>query len=329
MPVAFGVSLLALVVVAVDGPEALRVPLGLAALFLAPGYALTGALFPRRSRGGPAFAIDAGAGSPMSGAMRFGVAIALSTALLILTAIAVEAVGPLRALRVLGILAAVTGLGTAAWLVRTPKDAKPTPNPSAAAEFPAEAGPESRSMAILLVAAMVLAAVAGAYALLKPRDAPAFTVLYLTASDGLQHCLPDRYVEGAYGLDRGDKGCDDLTPGSLRIGVTNHERRTTDYWLRTLWTREEVSADNHTEVLEVEVIHTWQVTLDAIEPPNDPDPFRYEPQYETAFELPAPPGTGIWRMSVQLYTEEPPPPAPSRAFMESPYKRVHLVIGVP
>lgn len=324
VPAALALSLVALVVVASDAPAVLRVPIGLGALFLAPGYAWTCALFPRRPRGESAIDIDAGPGSPMSAAMRFAVAIGMSTAVLILVTIAVESVGPLTELRVLGMLAVLTAVATAIWYARRSRSPKPsgTPAPVSGGRTP----PESRSLAILLVAAMVLAGLAGAYALLNPRDAPEFTALYLTASDGIQHCFPDRHLEGAYGFDGREEGCAGLTPDRLLIGVTNHEGRAMDYWLRTVWTREVLAEDNLTDVLEAHVIGVWQVSLDSIEAPDDPNAFQHEAQYEIPFELPPPPSDGDWRLSVQLYTEEPPPAAPSRAFLEGPYKRVHLII---
>lgn len=319
MPSALGLSLLAILVVAFDAPALVRVPVGLAALLLAPGYALVGALFPNRPQGGPDMEIDAGASSPMSAAMRFGLGIALSTAILILVVIAVESAGPLRELRVLFALAAVTAAANVGWFARIARD-RPRPAPSR----PLEPGQrESRSLALLLVAAMILAGLAAGYALLKPREASEFTTLYLTAADGVQHCYPDRYAQGAYGFDRRD-GCDGIVAGSMVVGVVNYEGRAMDYWLRAVWTREVLAEDNFTDILEAQVIHSWQVSLDPVQPPHDPS--LPEPQYEVPLVLPPPPGNGTWRMSVQLYTQAPPPVTETRDFLESPYKRVHLVV---
>jgi uncharacterized membrane protein len=321
VPVAALVSLLALLLVPLDAPPLVRVPVGLAALFLAPGYAWSRVLFATRAGSGSGLGVDGGAASPMSGPMRFAVGLALSTAILVLVVITVEALGPLRPQRVLAALAAVTVAATAVWVVRS-KPGLPGPSDIAGPAVANTGG--SRTLGILLVASMVLAGLAGGYALLKPRDAPAFTQLYLTATDGQQHCFPDRFVQGAYAFDPREADECEGAADILVVGVANHEGKETEYWLRAVWTREVLTEENLTEVLEVQPIRSWQVSLESVKAPDDPQP--HEAQYEVPLELPPPPGNGSWRMSVQLYTATPPPLEPSIAFLESPYRRVQILI---
>ena len=97
------------------------------------------------------------------------------------------------------------------------------------------------------------------------------------------------------------------------------------YWLRAVWTNETLSPPS---VLGAQEISTQEFDL-----PHVPFDLRlgqnFTPQHEVPFQMPPPPGNGTWRLSFQLYTSPPPPVEPTQNFLETPLRRLHILIVAP
>jgi uncharacterized membrane protein len=322
-----------------DAPPWLRVPLGLASVLVAPGYAFVAALYPERHHGAPdegePKGKDAQPEAPRRGLEpleRAALSLGLSIAIVPLLGLALNYTpwgireGPIVA--TLGAFTAAT-LGVAWWRRRAlPEDERLLLRVHVESPAWSERGRLDQLLTVALVGAVLFAAGSLVYVLATPRQAEAFTEFYVLGPTGTASCYPAAYAEGQYRVTAADAqaGCP-LHPTHLTLGIVNHEGRDVEYTLRTVWTKETRLPDNTTQVEAVVVVSATPVLLPSV-PVDLSLNATFRPQHEADVAIPAPPFNGTVRLSFQLYLGAPPPAEATAAFLESPYRRLHLWIDV-
>ena len=294
----------------------LSVPLGLPAVLFAPGYALMAFLFPRRV----VFVRDGVEHRPLSPLGWVAMSIALSFAVGALLGFVLNLFeGGVNAGAFLTVNSVVVAVFCAGAIVRranAPLEERFRLHADWSFSLRGRSGLD-RVVAVLLILSGVTVAGAVVFATVAGADDERFTEFYLLGSDGTAACFPSRYVAGRY-EGPATQSCPGL--GNVTVGVVHHEGRSTHYWMRAVWTEETAG---HVEAAEEWT--TQEFTLEHV--PIDLElGTLFQPQHEIPLDLPPPPGNGTWRMSFQLYTEEPPRVQPSDAFLATPYKRLHLFI---
>lgn len=295
------------------GPLVLRVPFVLLAFFVVPGYLLLEAVVPRRP--------DRASEELLQGpAARSAIVVAVSTALAVLVGVLLNFTAGVTPAAVQGYLFGATillgGLAAARRANGPPvRDALSLPRL-------AGQGLGDVVLTLLLAAAILFVVVVAVRAVMEPRDAEPFTEFYILGASGAPDCLP-RLYNGSYQGSRveGCAGPFDV----VTLGIVNHEKAPRTYWVRGLWTSEVLRDDNSTAVVDVQEWTRWSVDLDPVPAVSEPG-HRPTPQWEEAVQLPPPPQNGTWRLSFQLFTEEPPQAEPSGDLLTAPYRHVHLWI---
>ena len=342
-----GLVALSALAVVLDAPGWLRVPLGLAFVLVAPGYAFVAALFPERhwkasdedQEGSATARGKAGKKEPALVAAgrrglepleRAALSLGLSIAIVPLLGLALNFTPwGIRLAPVLLTIAAFTlaCLGAAWWRrKRLPADERFTL--ALTVETPAWSSQRNldKALTIGLALAVVLATGTLFYVLATPRPGEAFTEFYILGPTGKASCYPSTFRDGAYRLPDPGSDCP-LASGNVTVGIVNHEGRDVTYHLRVVWTRETVLPGNTTRIDQVQVASESNVTLQSVAvDASSSDAFR--PQYSAPYALPPPPFNGTLRLSFQLYTTAPPPVSTDTAFLDSPYRHLHLWVDV-
>lgn len=353
-----GLVLLAAMAVVVDAPGFVRVPLGLLFVLAAPGYAFIAALYPERHRevatdedestaatdapsksapkpaksgkasrikGLPTLAAGRRGISPLE---RVALSLGLSIAIVPLLGLALNYTpwgireGPVLATLSIFTLAC---LGFA-WRrrERLPEDERLELRVAYESEPWSTRAPLDKGLSVALAAAVVFAAGSLVYVLVVPRPAELFTEFYILGPTGKASCYPATYRDGAYRVSDADAqaGCP-LQVRNVTIGIVNHEGAPVTYTLRVVWTQETRLPGNTTRIDEVAEAMAKQVSLES-RPVDLSLNASFQPQHEESFALPPPPFNGTVRLSFQLYREAAAPISKDPAFLESPYRRLHL-----
>lgn len=314
-------SLFALLAVDLGAPQWLRVPLGLGLVLFVPGYALAAALFPANTGKGDTPPQARGGLAPLA---RVALAIALSLAVVVLVGLALAFTTGVHAMPVsLALVAATTAAAAlGAWRrARVPEERRFVL--ALHWRWDVADRPKEGALGVFLAVCVLLAVASGIVAFTTPHQAKPFTEFYVLGSDGRPDCYPATYSHGAY--HNGTRESCTGEAGVVTLGVANHEGHTATYWVRLAWTNETALPGNTTQVDSAAGSLEWQLTLESV--PVDRDPGHpHVAQSETVLHLPLPPGNGTWRLSFQLYRDVPPPVEPTREFLESPYRRLHLWI---
>lgn len=308
-------------------PAWLRVPLGLLFMLAAPGYAFIAALFPERYR--EATADEARQGlQPLE---RIALGLGLSIAIVPLLGLGLNFTPwGIRLVPVVVAVAVFTLVCTAlAWGRRSglPADRRfELALVSDAAPW-GERGTTDKVLTVLLVAAIVFAAGALAYVLVKPRAADPFTEMYVLGPTGKAACYPAAYGAGEFrvSIDEVRVACP-LTVSNLTLGIVNHEGAPLTYTLRTVWTQEHRNADNSTTLLQSRLVSDQSVRLESV-PVDTSLGASFKPEYEAPFTLPAPPFNGTVRLTFLLF-KGPAPAFGAADPTPEAYRSLHLWIDV-
>jgi len=309
-----------------DAPGWLRVPAGLAFILFAPGYAFIAALYPERHVQAGEDGVGRRGLQPLE---RVALSLGLSIAVVPLLGLGLNATP--FGIRLVPVLLTVGGFtvacaAIAAWRRRRLPDDERLELRVVWASLPwRQRTLADKAVTVALVLAVLFAAGSLAYVLAKPREGERFTEFYILGPTGKAACYADTFREGRY-VARGED-CPASAP-NVTIGIINHEGREAVYTVRVVWTLEERLADNTTQVQEARVVEAWEVRL-AHRPVDLSLDARFEPQYESVYDLPPPPFAGEQRLSFQLFLHDlegevalPPPEA-----LDAPYRRLHLWIA--
>ncbi|MGB0652300.1 MAG: DUF1616 domain-containing protein [Thermoplasmatota archaeon] len=329
-----------------------RTAVALAVLLVTPGYAFVYALYPerrlpdeesarlhqerldRRRDDEPLSLIayrERREKASLTGFHRTAVSLGASAAIIGLAGILVEKTGP-------GVTWTTTtlalGAWTATWLVlgtlrwlRLPAADRHT------LQVPELAGGLSGAR-LLSGAAFLLLLLATALVLVEAitgDEKEPSTTLFVLGELGDGRCYPTYWVDDRYlpSLSATEQECPDPSQ-NLTVALVNREGRTQDYTLRTVWVQG-YDRLNRTAPTAVVVDQTWTAQVEAEE--EVPRGTATQAGYSRSFTAPPPPGEGAWRYFVQVYkgTDEPPAPAETVAFVESPYRHTHLpiLVGLP
>jgi len=352
--------------VAADAPGVLRVPVGLAFVLAAPGYAFVAALFPERRMGpvadegdevaaeGRPFrwpwkrrpATEASRAAPQPKAKpvppaprrgldpleRAALSLGLSIAIVPLLGLALNFTPwGIRLWPVTLTLALFCAVAcVVAWVRRSrlPEDERFRLAVHVETMPWASQGGLDKALTVALVVAVVVAAGTLVYVLATPRPGEAFTEFYLLGPTGKAACYPSLDLDGEYRVGNATADCP-LRADNLTVGVANHEGHAQAYWVRALWTQETLLPGNVTRIDRVAVAQEWNTTLpDQPVDASGADAFR--PQLERPFTMPPPPPgwNGTLRLSLQLFLASPPPPVADASLLDAPYRHLHLWIRV-
>ncbi|HJQ93520.1 MAG TPA: DUF1616 domain-containing protein [Candidatus Thermoplasmatota archaeon] len=315
--VAAGVGVVA---VMAGWPDAVRVPLGLALVLFAPGYAMLALLFPQAYQPASAQAPRKG----LDGAERAVLSIGVSMALTVLVALILDWRGVrLTAGPVLGIVALLTAVLVPFAVVR--RAYLPSHEVLRIGFGGSTQPPLRRPVLVALVSSLLIVGAATAFVIIAPDKTERFTEFYILGETDRASCYPAVYTSEGYAPGANER-CPDLV-GNVTVGLVNHEGRETHYWVRAVWSNETVTTGD-TRIHSIEEWQTIQVTLPSV-PVDVSLGTNFTPQHEIPLRVPPPPGPGLWRLTFQLFLQPPPSTEPTHAYLGSADRRTFLWIEAP
>ncbi|HLF16298.1 MAG TPA: DUF1616 domain-containing protein [Candidatus Thermoplasmatota archaeon] len=301
-----GATLAAVLIVALDGPGFLRIPLALLMVLVLPGYAVMAVAFPEATRLHLFRRVTRGLPAPeppparaLAGLDRIALAMVTSVALTGFAGLALAAmpVG-ITVASLLSVLAGVTLLASLIGLylrftveeTKRPRFLVPIP------EFHAPTGTDILMQVLLVASGLVL----GTVLLLEPPKDPSpesFTGFYLLGPPGASDCFPERYQDGAFHSPYVEPVCPSpLT--NVTIGVVNHETGLRNYTLYIEWQDE--LAPGAQGAAPSYPVDLWSFDLERASAPGD-GRLEIERQYEVVYDLPEPRFEGAQQLVFKLY----------------------------
>jgi uncharacterized membrane protein len=279
------------------GPLAVRVPLGFLFVFVLPGYALAGALFPATSSSTPEFGTTITLSSLERGVLSVGLSLVLVPLVSIALTMFSISLGLYSVLFSLGTLTIALSMLAAVRRLKTPPAERYSVNPRPAVESTI-AFLRADAVNAVLAVSLVLAVGGVGAALVTAEDATTYTEFAVLGDDG-----DGEPTAGAYPTE--------LSVGEtepLHVEIANHERQAVEYTVVVLV--EEFTADG--ERIAASEYERFTVELDHAE----------RTVVEHQFE-PVRSGENV-RLSYLLYLDGvPAEPTPANA-----HRSTHLTLTV-